>query len=373
MDKLTPEQLLDRYLSGQCTEEEKATLESWYLLQTENAADQLPEPDYNHLEHSMWKAISHAVPEKRPVRLWPRIAAAAAILLVAFAMFFYVKNQQNSSLEMASANIHSGSNKAYLLLANGKKLALTDAANGKLADEAGVEITKTADGKLVYTVKSNRPSSTSLTNTITTPRGGQWEVRLPDGSSVWLNSSSALTYPTDFKMREQREVELKGEAYFEVRKDHKHPFIVKTEQQVVRVLGTHFNINAYPEEKRVKTTLLEGAVQVSGRAGVRTLKPGQQSDLSSVHIEVKTVQVDDAVAWKNGYFMFNYESLDMVMRKIARWYDVEFQYDDPAVKNEIFFGSISKYENIAKVLKMLELTDVVKFRIEHKVIRISKK
>ncbi|WP_316837023.1 FecR family protein [Pedobacter nutrimenti] len=375
MDNPTPEQLLDKYFAGQCSPEEKATLESWYLLETENAVDELPEPNYIGLEEEMWKVIEPlAVPRRKVRRLWLRIAAAAAILLIfGSGLIYFNSYKERTNTAIAYQNINAGGNKAYLTLGGGQKLSLTDALNGHVAEQAGVEIIKTAKGELIYNVKNRQGNHPGLINTITTPRGGQWQIRLPDGSTVWLNSSSSLIYPSAFNNHGERKIELHGEAYFEVHKDPKHAFVVKTEQQEVRVLGTHFNISAYQEDHLVKTTLLEGSVQVTARSGIRILKPGQQSELSERTISVKAVQADDAVAWKNGYFMFNYEDLESVMTKVARWYDVELRYEDPSVKKEVFFGTISKYENISKVLNMLERTGVVKFHMDKKTIVISKK
>jgi ferric-dicitrate binding protein FerR (iron transport regulator) len=256
--------------------------------------------------------------EVKTYKLWPRIAAAAAILLIAgLSIFFYTSRHLEGSAatrDLLANDIKPGSNKAYLVLSNGKRLSLTDAANGAIAKEAGVEITKTADGQVIYSSQPLAPSGRDAAgregalNTIETPKGGQYQIRLPDGSKVWLNAASKLIYPVSFIGRGQREVTLSGEAYFEIAKDKQHPFHVKSAGQEVEVLGTHFNINSYADEPNIKTTLLEGSVAVrhlEGSAATRdlsyrrddakgrddgvVLKPGQQATLQANNLKVSTV------------------------------------------------------------------------------------
>src|SRR5690606_467261 len=210
-----------------------------------------------------------------------------------------------------------------------------DAADGRLAELDGITVTKTANGQLVYEISEAQNKSEITYNTIETPNGGQYQVRLPDCTAVWLNAGSRLTYPTSFASSDNRRVELLGEGYFEVAKDSKRPFIVVAEQQEVEVLGTHFNVNAYADEGNIKTTLLEGSVKVgSSTQGTKMLKPGQQAINSKGNLEVKSVNTDYAVAWKDGYFRFNDKSLDMGLREIARWYDVEIVYENESLKRE---------------------------------------
>lgn len=310
---------------------------------------------------------------------WAVAVAASMLLISGLALIFYLHTDQadlSNSISSAS-NILPGTNSATLTLANGKRIKLSESANGDLAKEAGVLIVKTADGKLVYQVQ-NSAAETEDINTISTAIGETYQVRFSDGTAVWLNAASSLKFPTKFSKLSSRVVELYGEAYFEVAKDKAHPFIVKSRDQEVKVLGTHFNINSYADERNVTTTLLEGAVQVSlsnrsvGNTGLKNvlLKPGQQSLLSGASISVTQVQTDDVIAWKNGNFMFNNESMEIVMRKLSRWYNIEVKYADPGVKQIRFFGTVSRFSNVSKVLEMISLTNEVKFKVKGKEITV---
>lgn len=262
-------------------------------------------------------------------------------------------------------HISIGKNAAILTLADGRKIDLLKAENGRLTEESGVAIRKTAYGKLVYEVKevSTRVNNEKYLNTISTPKGGQYQVILPDETIVWLNAASSIRFPAGFTNLKQRKVQLSGEAYFEVAKDKQHPFIVETGQQEVEVLGTHFNLNAYGDEQNVKTTLLEGSVRVLSGKDLVVLKPGQQSLLHNHTLDVANADTEEAVAWKNGYFKFNSEPLPSIMRKLSRWYDVEVVYEGKP-GNDRFGGTISRYKNLADVLEMLESTKLVKFKVE---------
>jgi len=398
-------EILTKYLDGNATVAEEDFLFAYYNLFMADAdvMEILSDEEKLKLKLSIKATIDHNIDEpvaeesvvEEPVvleeslvkrrTLWPRIAAAAAILLVVgLSIFFYTSRHLEGSAatrDLSANDIKPGSNKAYLILSNGKRLSLTDAANGAIAKEAGVEITKTADGQVIYSTRHPEGGTTEgpvsgrslpgvemkAMNTIETPKGGQYQIRLPDGSKVWLNAASKLIYPVTFIGRGQREVTLSGEAYFEIAKDKQHPFKVKSTGQVVEVLGTHFNINSYADEGSVKTTLLEGSVKVN----VAVLKPGEQALLQNNVIKVAEVNPDDAIAWKNGEFVFNDEPLQNIMRKIARWYDVDIIYKD-INPNKPFGGSVSRFENISKVLEKLELTGSVHFKIEGKTIYVTK-
>ena len=264
-----------------------------------------------------------------------------------------------------------------LTLADGTQVTLNEQANGEIAKQAGASITKTADGQLIYTAKAN-PSGKATNNTISTPRGGQYQVDLPDGTRVWLNAMSSLTFPTTFKGN-RRLVRLKGEGYFEVAKLEKMPFMVVADKQTVLVYGTHFNVNSYADEGSTKTTLLEGSVDVSSvdqqqapKAIFRIarLKPGQQAEFSNGSLKVQPADVEEAVAWKNGKFKFSNENIESLMRKVARWYDVDVEYKGK-ISKEGFGGQVSRSRNVSEILEVLQLTRLVHFEIEGRRIIVS--
>ncbi|WP_316794219.1 FecR family protein [Pedobacter frigoris] len=306
----------------------------------------------------------HIYPSRKPQRkleLWMKIGLTAAIAVILFGVsLFYFSHKKE--LSAASDNIAPGKTGATLTLADGRRIRLSDAVNGELANEAGVSIVKSKDGQLIYEVKG--ASESNRLNTLSTTNGETYQVRLPDGSMVWLNSASSISYTASLLEKGKRIVRLQGEGYFEISKDASHPFIVKTSDQDVEVLGTHFNINAYEDEPFVKTTLLEGSVKVNKPdAYKRILKPGEQSASHGNGISVETVNAEYAVAWKDGFFRFNNKTLDMGLREIARWYNVQVTYKRPELKNEQLGGRISKYATINQVLKKMELAGVFRFKV----------
>ena len=327
------------------------------------------------------------------LRKWMYAAAAAVLLFVTISIVLFRNNKPineiNKVVEIAKTTIiqkplykndvKPGGNKAILTLADGTKIVLDDASKGSLIRQGKTTIIKLDSGRLAYNIQpvSNIPLKTMLYNTLTTPRGGQYCVTLPDGTIVWLNAATSLRFPTAFTGHERR-VEIKGEAYFEVSKNATMPFIVEAGNEEIKVLGTHFNVMAYIDDKVIKTTLLEGQVEVSLLNSPNTetesksiiLEPGQQSQLDKNNgLNVVTADLREAVAWKNGYFVFSNENIESIMLKISRWYDVKVRLEvDPLNRN--FTGSISRAQNVSEVLNMLELTDEVHFKIEGKSITV---
>jgi transmembrane sensor len=367
-------ELLDKYLAGTCTPAEKMLVERAYNLTIKPGQQEIPTDRYAQMKDSMWDVISQlSAPERKVVRIWPRVAVAASILFcLVTGSYFYQKYTGPSQVITGLTEVTPGGNKAVLTLADGKKVSLTDALNGEVSRQSGATITKTANGELVYTAAGQSNGTTRVEyNTVETPNGGQFLVQLPDGSKVWLNAASSLKFPADFGGLDRRVVELTGEAYFEIAKDKSRPFIVKTDSQQVQVLGTHFNVNAYHDEPDVKTTLLEGAVKVAAINGQAiVLKPGEQAVWQAKQLNVQVADLDEAIAWKNGYFRFNDEKLQSVMRKLSRWYDVEVKYvGNPSM--EEFTGKISRNKNISQVLKVLESTKAVHFKLEGRRITVQ--
>jgi len=370
--------LLKRYREGLCTPEEKAWVESWYLDRIA-AEEALPEnTDFESIKLEVWTNIQ----QKRPINIkrrvfLPRIAAAVAIFVLVMGIGYWYLIKSKPDLQQSrtvAEQITPGGNKALLTLADGKQVSLTNKANGELAEQLGVKITKTADGQLIYNtsaIQSQLPKTAF--NTIETPIGGQYQVQLPDGTKVWLNASSSLRFPVAFAGHERR-VRLTGEGYFEVATDKRHPFIVKTNQQEVKVLGTQFNINSYTDEESIKTTLLAGSVVVNTTIGNHSvmLKPGQQASLQHNNIlKVNKVDLEQSTAWKNGYFKFDGD-LESIMRQISRWYDVDIIYEINANEPMYFGGKISRSKELAAVLKIIESTKSVRFMTEGRRIIVTK-
>jgi len=384
MEKSKEEILLEKYLSGKASEQERAMLESWYL----DTLDEGESPDQSVLEMAeikVWDRLSASQQKTRRNKQWQWIAAAASIILcIGLGLFFYERNTLRS--QAVVTDIPPGKNSATLTLSDGRKIALSSEVNGNLAEEAGVKISKTADGQIIYDIQPeslNDKSGKPKINTLSTNRGEQYQLRLPDGTKVWLNAASSITYPTTLNGQEDRKVELSGEAYFEVStlkvksgklKEQRVPFIVKTVSplgdgrgQEVEVLGTHFNISSYNDEPQIKTTLLEGSVKVlnlkSKVSGL--LKPGQQSVIQASNnlIRIIAADADEAISWKNGDFYFENERLESIMKKVSRWYNVDVEFQDQSKKDVAFGGYISRFSNISKVLKMLELTGLAKFTV----------
>lgn len=366
--------ILDKYQAGKASEEEIALLESWYLQFTLPETEILSEAERFNTFKKVAENLNISKHGKKQITLWRSIAAAAILLIVVSAGLVLVYNRAGDDQEMVQNDVAPGGNNAFLTLTNGKRIDLSKAKNGEIAEQAGIKVTKLTNGQLVYEISASAPELASVVNlnTIETPRGGTYKVILPDGTKVWLNAASSLNYPTVFGQKQQRKVHLNGEAYFEVKHDASSPFLVETDQQTVEVLGTHFNVNAYRDEDNVSTTLLQGSVRV--RAGLSNLliKPGQQSLLTSKKLSVQPVDVEDVIAWKNGLFQFSDERLESVMRKLSRWYDVEVDYTDEHIKEIPLTGIITHFTNVSKVLRMLELTKQVRFKIEGKKIIVSK-
>lgn len=376
MPKEDYEELLDRYAAGQCTEEEIAFIESWYLTYQEGKLFQnlsLSERE-NDLD-AVGIRLELEYPQKRVRRLWPRLSAAAAVLVILGAGLYLYQHKTADQVSVYANDIAPiNKNTATLTLASGEKIILSEAKNGKLADQEGIRISKTKDGQLVYEIKESHSKISNRWNTLSTSKGEYYEVGLPDGTKVWLNNVSSLKYPPSFAALKERRVELTGEAYFEVAKDKLHPFIVKTAEQEVEVLGTHFNINSYLDENATTTVLLEGSVKVStlDKKQIRLIKPGEEVLNSGRQLQVNPANLKDAVAWKEGYFRFNNENLESIMRQVARWYNVDVVYQGN--RNELasltFWGIVSRHKNVSDVLKMIERAEKVKFKIEGRTITV---
>ena len=297
--------------------------------------------------------------------------AAAAVLLIALSVASWFYATRNDLPSAYHNDVAAGKNSATLTLSNGRKIRLTDAVNGELFHEAGISITKTANGQVMYNfnaadqTNNDIPAAEVTYNVLSTTNGEQYQLILPDSTKVWLNAASSISFPSAKAFLKDRKLRLQGEAYFEVTKitgDQKQriPFTVITDKQQIEVLGTHFNVNSYANAQAVTTTLLEGSVRVAPSI---ILNPGQQSVLQNNIMKITQADIEEAIAWKNGYFKFN-ENLESIMQKVARWYNVQVVYEMKPDPNLAFEGKISRSRNISAVLKIIEYTGKVHFKIE---------
>lgn len=375
MDKKEFLKLVSKYNQGLATEEEVAFLNAYDGLfdSQEDILDQLSPADKSQLKASMHAHITGhmqtKVQQRNHAKGWKKGWLAAAVVLVSCTIGYvlYKSSYRVDVLKTVETSqktelISPGSNQAILTLSNGDQIALNDRANGVVHKESGLLITKNEDGQLQYEMAA---AAKVAINTLTTPRGGQYQLILADGTKVWLNADSKIIYPTQFGS-DERKVEVLGEAYFEVAKNPGRPFKVVSKNQVIEVLGTHFNVNNYQDEAIAKTTLLEGSVKISSvvngvvdRSSSKILQPGEQASLQpgKAGITVTNSDLESAVAWKNGYFRFNRTDMQSMMRQVARWYDVEVEYRGK-MSDDLFGGSLRRSDNIQEVIRILQLSKI---------------
>jgi transmembrane sensor len=404
------QELLDKYLTGSMTEQE------WMIF-----SDLLKEPEYKNrlnaiidteleehafegepdnsilanIQNNLHNHIQAGKERSGKVVFYIKRLAVAAVFVVALlgVAWWWAASKKPARNEVARVNtipaetaITPGGNRAILKLSDGTEIILDSAGEGELAQQGQAKIVKLGDGQLTYSSSKNAPGET-IYNTIITPRGGQYQLTLADGSKVWLNASSSLRYPAVFSGKERR-VELTGEGYFEVAKNAAMPFHVQANRMDIEVLGTHFNINSYTDEPAMRTTLLEGSVSVKSEVGNRKsdkkaqtsdlrfqtsviLKPGQQAVLAP-HSSLTTnhsPDLEEVMAWKNGLFQYKAADIETVLRQAARWYDVQFEYKGDI--SERFSGQINRNVNAEQLLQILELTGKVKFEIHGKTIIVK--
>lgn len=364
MDKALLKELLQKYECGNCTTEESALLENWYLQWSPNEDIQLSEYLIENSVDRVWNKLESDDAYSKPmITMWPKIAAAVAILIfLSTGAYFYLSPTKTLTSQEIAA-IKPGGNKAILTLANGSRISLADAPKGSVVKQSGVTITKAADGEVTYTSDEAADADAIAYNIITTPNGGQYQLILPDGTHVWLNAASSIRYPTVFTNNE-RKVEITGEAYFEVAKNPKLPFKVKiNEVTEVKVLGTHFNINAYANEPVIQTTLAEGSISISSGNLSGRLSPGEQANIGhsasgSLYLKrVADANVEQVLAWKDGLFSFQDLPFDKAMRQLSRWYDINVVYED-GVPDIRFAGELGRDVNFSKILFFLSKVNI---------------
>ncbi|WP_294185504.1 FecR domain-containing protein [uncultured Sphingobacterium sp.] len=389
-------QLLQSYLKGEILPDEHAELSKLFekYPELQDLAKKLEDPANLREELKAYEEFSKSDPaqeqrilsniidkieaqvDQPPKHRWRQYGwyAAAACFIAVVGLGIWQINKRDGIDTSDSAtpvdavklaeNLLPGGNRATLQLADGTGIGLDQQQMGIVM---GDEITYTDGSVALATAKDEKRMMI-----LSTPRGGQYQIALADGTKVWLNADTRLRYPNKFT-DEQRVVELDGEAYFEVAKVAGRPFIVVTAKEKVEVLGTHFNVYSFPKEKESKVSLLEGKVKVSVPAGkTRLLQPGEQASVQGEELSVQQVPVDESIAWKNDEFMFNNEPLGTALAQVARWYDIDIEID-PSVAKMKLWGSVSRLDNFDKVLKIIKMTDdKIKVQIEGRRVRLMK-
>jgi transmembrane sensor len=393
------EELIKKYLAGTTTPEEEALLESWYIMAAQNQPDMAGEPDYPRIGEEILQPLRAeqqdlpipAQPQpdypatRPPIRLWPRIAAAAAVLLMVTVGSYLIVHKtpteriaQRPTLEN---DLLPAGTKATLTLLDGRTIPL-DSAGGQALARQGNTTLSSLNGQLIYStnqpgqaagVQRDRPATptgTTAYNTLTTQPGEHYSLLLPDGTKAWLNAASSVTYPVAFDGNE-RKVKVTGEVYFEIVHNPKQPFRIAVKDQLVEDIGTHLNINAYDDEPATRTTLLEGSIKLTKGNASATLTPGQQATmgLNDGAFQIKSIDTDAAIAWKNGYFYFDRADITTVMRELARWYNVKVVYKG-ALPKGTFKGKVYRNINASEALNILAYFGA-HFRIEGNTITVS--
>ncbi|PWV47676.1 FecR family protein [Chitinophaga sp. S165] len=377
MDLQRINELIKKYTDGTATEAEKEELTLWY--REKSYRDAVSYEDEDEVYHELLDRINEATGLNTPERSWKKwaVAASVALLSVTAASLYLLKYRSKQQITqhavIAPAKQAGG---AILTLSNGSQVLLSDAENGDIATQGNVTVTKAANGQLVYNIKEGEGQSAAngavAYNVISTPAGSQFKVVLPDKTTVWLNAMSSVKFPVTFLNASERRVELTGEAYFEVTHNERMPFRVYTGSVMTEDLGTEFNIKAYADEPDVSTTLVSGAVRITAGTQQASLKPGEQAHYQGA-MKVSKVNTDDVIAWKDGYFRFDDQSLETIMKAMARWYNVSYVFEDQSLRNETFGVVATRQSNISVLLDLLENTGTVHFRQEGTTVIISRK
>ncbi|WP_212005911.1 FecR family protein [Chitinophaga sp. HK235] len=366
--------LSQKYLAGKASEEETARLLQWYNDYDEkeltvHIITAEPETEAMLEQRMRLRLLAATQPVETNTRLRPvfyrnwKVAAAVLLLVTAGIAYYLPHRHQQTSIAEKPLRISPGADKAMLTLADGTVVNLDTASNGWALLQGGTQVEKTSKGEIIYK-HGNTTDQAITSNILSTPRGGQFKIKLPDGTAVWLNAASSISYPTAFT-GEERSVSVTGEVYFEVAPNARQPFTVKVNNMEVLVLGTHFNINAYPDENTMNTTLLEGAVLVRAGSQYKQLDPGQQARVAPGRDEitfVKRVDTNSIMAWRNGYFSFEEADIPTVMRQLARWYNIEVSYAGK-IPDEKFTGEIGRSLTQEQLLKILAQAKI-QFKVE---------
>ncbi|MBL0884486.1 MAG: FecR domain-containing protein [Chitinophagaceae bacterium] len=393
------QELIHKYEQGRLSETEKKELDHWYhsFNDQEAVVSDMPEGNESDLSERIMARLNQSMMAEKALanesmalqkRKWNMSVAVALIFILLSGSLYYLMVADNSDTpkplvtktSVPANDVAPGGTKAMLTLDDGSIIVLDTASNGMLGQQGGAAVTKLDNGLVAYHAASKQMEKGDdkvFYNTISTPRGGEYQVTLSDGTKVWLNAASSIRFPTAFRGAD-RQVQITGEVYFEVAHNKTQPFRVAAGKSTIEELGTHFNVNAYEDEMQVRTSLLEGAVKVYpvddlDHPQAKILKPGQQARMNKNSRRISVVNdfdTEEVIAWKNGLFVFKSEDLRSIMRQIARWYDVDVQYRGNGDLQ--FTGQITRNNNVSKVLEMLELTGEVKFKVQDKQVIVTR-
>jgi transmembrane sensor len=374
-------ELESKWMDGSISDDEAREYAGWYNEGQDNLVE-IPESFAISKEAHAKRMLTAIRPKKsRKISIYFTVSIAAMFLIVISIWLFEqqslkLDNKNQTQATRFKNDVAPGHNGAVLTLSNGQKIILDSTGNGLVTIDGNAKVIK-KEGALRYDAKPINPSALASMayNTLATDKGRKWQLTLPDGTMVWLNAASSIRFPLSF-IGKERLVEITGEAYFEVKHNGKQPFRVKVENQTIEDIGTSFNVNSYKEEGSIKTTLLEGSIkiEIANTSLVSILKPGQQAEISQAnnfdpHIRIRPDEdMDETMAWKNGNFSFRNADINSIMRQVSRWYDVDISYEGTI--RDTFVADISQKEPISKLLKLLELTDRVHFRIEGKKVTV---
>lgn len=375
--------LIIRDIVGSITAEEKVVLSSWLEEEEANRSlyqeirmqlvEEMPEDKIVVDTATDWK--SFVAKRKKPFRLYRilRYAAVAMLLMTLGSGIFYLLEQRDEN-PVVVAEVTPGTNRARLILANGRQVNLDGHDSiRQIGENEGVRVIDRA-GEISYEKTASQKNGAIAYHTLQIPRGGEYSLVLSDGTKVWLNAKTELKYPLSFTGK-QRIVELSGEAYFEVTPDAAHPFIVRTATADVKVYGTSFNVCAYPEDACLYTTLETGSVSIDRHGKSYLLEPGQQAVAASTEegVQIRKVNVNTYCSWRNGSFVFEEERLESILTRLSRWYDVDIFYQNESLKELHFTGDLGRYKDFEEVLSFLEMTMKARFIVKGRTITVSVK
>jgi len=350
------QELFDKYKNGTATNKEKALVEKW-LINFNNEPTEISDQEFHRISKEVWSKLPQpAIITIRRLTVWTKLTAAASVIFLLSFGYFLIRQRQPQRNAYYKNDILPGRNQATLTLASGKKIVLVRGLSGMLAQQGNTLIGVNGQSAIAYTSTGTNTNLSISYNTLSTALGEQspYPLVLADGTKVWLNAQSSITFPTTFSGK-NRTVKVTGEAYFEVAHNAEHPFRVQTDKQTIEDIGTAFDVNAYVDEPTTETTLIEGKVKVNNIF----LEPGQQSDGN----HIKTVNTKRYIAWRSGDFYFEDDNIQTVMRELSRWYNIEVSYEGNMITDG-FNARISRGKNISAILNILENTKGVHFKIE---------